>query len=180
MQKPCPNIQEGYLGKSAVIYIFIYIYIYVCVTYLFDAGLIFEPLHLQGVKPQSLNKVDDPQVKQFIEKCLLPAPSRPTALELLKDQLLAVDGAKVSVLTASTFNPAKPPQSESRPMDVDHKENTSVSICSSGKSSREYAWLQTIEVQRVAESTEFRLSGERKDDVTAKMALRIADSSGLS
>ncbi|CAH8255820.1 unnamed protein product [Arabidopsis lyrata] len=134
-----------------------------------------------GIKPQSLSKVDDPQVKQFIEKCLLPAPSRPTALELLKDQLLAVDGAKDSTLAASsntTFKPAKPPHSEYRRMDVDHKENTSVSICSSAKSSQECAWLQTIEVQRVAENTEFRLSGERRDDVAASMALRIAGSSG--
>ncbi|KAL1189510.1 putative serine/threonine-protein kinase WNK10 [Cardamine amara subsp. amara] len=134
-----------------------------------------------GIKPQSLAKVDDPQVKQFIEKCLLPAPCRPTALDLLKEQLLAVDGAKDSGLTASsntTFNPTKPPQSEPRPMDVDHKENTSVSICSSGKSSHEYTWLQTIEIQRVAENTKFRLSGERRDDVTASMALRIADLSG--
>ncbi|KAG7658433.1 Protein kinase domain [Arabidopsis suecica] len=134
-----------------------------------------------GIKPQSLSKVDDPQVKQFIEKCLLPAPSRPTALELLKDQLLAVDGAKDSTLTASsntTFKPAMPPQSEYRPMDVEYKKNTSVSICSSAKSSQECALLQTMEVQRVAESTEFKLSGERRDDVAASMALRIAGSSG--
>jgi len=36
-----------------------------------------------------------------------------------------------------------------------------------------------MEVQRVAESTEFKLSGERRDDVAASMALRIAGSSGL-
>lgn len=65
-------------------------------------------------------------------------------------------------------------------MDVDHKENTRVSIFSSGKSSQEYEWLQTIEVQRVAENTEFRWSGERRDDAAASLALRIADSSGLS
>lgn len=138
---------------------------------------------MQGIKPQSLRKVDDPQVKQFIEKCLLPAPSRPSALELLKDQLLAVDGAKDSILVASSntiFKPAKPILSEYRPMDVDHKENTRVSIFSSGKSSQEYEWLQTIEVQRVAENTEFRWSGERRDDAAASLALRIADSSGLS
>ncbi|VVA93475.1 unnamed protein product [Arabis nemorensis] len=136
-----------------------------------------------GVKPQSLSKVGDPQVKQFIEKCLLPASSRPTALELLKGMFLAVDGPKdSSALVASsnaTIKPAKPPQSEHLPMDVDHKENASVSICSSGKSCQEYQpWLHTIEVQRVAEETKFRLSGEWKDDATASMALRIAGSTG--
>lgn len=138
---------------------------------------------MQGVKPQSLSKVGDPQVKQFIEKCLLPASSRPTALELLKDMFLGIDGPKdSSALVASsnvTTKPAKPPQSEHLPMDVDHKENASVSICSSGKSCQEYQpWLHTIVVQRVAEDTEFRLSGEWKDDATALMALRIAGSTG--
>ncbi|CAN8245616.1 unnamed protein product [Cochlearia groenlandica] len=130
-----------------------------------------------GIKPQSLSKVDDPQVKQFIEKCLLPAPSRPTALDLMKDLFLAIDSIKDSTLAASS-NTAKPPQSEHLPMEVDHKENTSISICSSGKSSRECPWLHTIEVQRIAEGTEFKLRGDKQDDVTTSMALRIADSSG--
>ncbi|XP_010430607.1 PREDICTED: probable serine/threonine-protein kinase WNK10 isoform X3 [Camelina sativa] len=134
-----------------------------------------------GIKPQSLSKVDDPHVKQFIDKCLLPAPSRPSALDLLKDQFLAVDGSKDSIPPASSndiFKPANPKLSEYRPMDVDHKHNTSVSICSSRQSSQEYAWRQTIEVHRVSENTKFRLSGERRDDLAASMALRIADSSG--
>uniref|UniRef100_A0A1J3HX56 non-specific serine/threonine protein kinase n=1 Tax=Noccaea caerulescens TaxID=107243 RepID=A0A1J3HX56_NOCCA len=136
-----------------------------------------------GIKPQFLSKVDDPQVKQFIDKCLLPAPCRPTALELLKDPFLANDGAKdsstlVASSNATLVRPAKPLQSEHLPMDVDHKENPSGSICSSGKSSQEYPWLQTIEVHRFADDTVFRLSGERKDDATASMALRITGSSG--
>lgn len=151
--------------------------------FLFDARQLFEPLHSQGIKPQFLSKVDDPQVKQFIDKCLLPAPCRPTALELLKDPFLAIDGAKdsstlVASGNAALLRPAMPLQLEHLPMDVDHKENPSGSICSSGKSSQEFPWLQTIEVHRFADDTVFRLSGERKDDVTASMALRIAGSSG--
>lgn len=139
-------------------------------------------MHLQGIKPQSLSRVDDPQVRQFIEKCLLPASSRPTAFELSMDPFLARDGGKDSALVASSSTaskPVRPPQLEHLPMDVDHNENKSVSICSSRKSNEEYPWSQTIELQRFAENKEFRLRGERSDDITASMLLRIADSSGL-
>ncbi|CAH8310287.1 unnamed protein product [Eruca vesicaria subsp. sativa] len=135
-----------------------------------------------GIKPQSLSRVDDPQVKQFIDKCLLPAASRPNALELSMDPFLARDGSKDSALLASSSNPVRPPppQLDHLPMDVDHhNENKSVSICSSRKSNNEeYPWSQTIELQRFAENKEFRLRGERSDDVTASMLLRIGDSSG--
>ncbi|XP_019058686.1 PREDICTED: serine/threonine-protein kinase WNK8-like isoform X1 [Tarenaya hassleriana] len=134
-----------------------------------------------GIKPQSLSKLDDCQVKQLIEKCLLPAPLRPTALELLKDPFLATDGAKDSAYTASSngmSKPVKPPQPDHLPMDVDHNDNKSASVCSSLISNHEYPWLQTLELQRVAENKEFRLRGERTDDVTASMTLRIADLSG--
>uniref|UniRef100_A0A1J3EV60 non-specific serine/threonine protein kinase n=1 Tax=Noccaea caerulescens TaxID=107243 RepID=A0A1J3EV60_NOCCA len=132
-----------------------------------------------GIKPQSLTRVDDAQVRQFIEKCLLPASSRPNALELSMDPYLA---SKDSALVASSSNPVGPPQLalEHLPMDVDHhhNENKSVSICSSRKSDQEYPWCQTIELERLAEDKEFRLRGERSDDSTASMLLRIGDSSG--
>jgi len=144
---------------------------------IYAIGLPYETLHLQNIKPQSLGKVDDPQVRQFIEKCLLPASSRPTALELSKDPFLARDGGKNSTLLASSSTSSKhvrPPQLEHLPMDVDHNENKSVS------SNEDYPWSQTIELQRIAENKEFRLRGERSDDVTASMVLRIADPSGSS
>lgn len=136
-----------------------------------------------GIKPQSLSRVDDPQVRQFIEKCLLPASSRPKALELSMDPFLARDGSKDSAsLLASTSTASKPPHPEHLPMDVDHhhNENKSVSVSSSRKSNNEesYPWCQTIELQRFAEDKEFRLRGERSDDATASMLLRIGDSSG--
>lgn len=138
---------------------------------------------LQGIKPQSLSRVDDPLVRQFIEKCLLPASSRPKALELSMDPFLARDGSKDSAsLLASTSTASKPPHPEHLPMDVDHhhNENKSVSVSSSRKSNNEesYPWCQTIELQRFAEDKEFRLRGERSDDATASMLLRIGDSSG--
>ena len=38
-----------------------------------------------GVRPQSLNKIKDPEVKAFIERCLAQPRARPSAAELLKD-----------------------------------------------------------------------------------------------
>ncbi|VVA33580.1 PREDICTED: probable serine/threonine- [Prunus dulcis] len=38
-----------------------------------------------GVRPQSLNKVEDPEVKAFVEKCLAQPRARPSATELLND-----------------------------------------------------------------------------------------------
>ncbi|KAF6171942.1 hypothetical protein GIB67_011839 [Kingdonia uniflora] len=39
-----------------------------------------------GEKPQATNKVKDPEVKRFIEKCLTKPRERPSASELLRDQ----------------------------------------------------------------------------------------------
>ncbi|XP_075503135.1 putative serine/threonine-protein kinase WNK11 isoform X1 [Primulina tabacum] len=38
-----------------------------------------------GVRPQAMNKVKDPEVKAFIEKCLAQPRARPSAADLLKD-----------------------------------------------------------------------------------------------
>ena len=38
-----------------------------------------------GIRPQALNKVKDPEVKAFIERCLAQPRARPSAAELLKD-----------------------------------------------------------------------------------------------
>ncbi|KAI9092292.1 hypothetical protein K1719_027792 [Acacia pycnantha] len=47
-----------------------------------------------GIKPAALGKVSDPQVRKFIEKCLVPASMRLPASELLKDPFLATDDMK--------------------------------------------------------------------------------------
>ncbi|XP_050387901.1 probable serine/threonine-protein kinase WNK11 [Argentina anserina] len=49
---------------------------------------------VSGVMPAALNEVKDPQVKGFIEKCLVPAPRRLSAMALLNDPFLAAEGSK--------------------------------------------------------------------------------------
>ncbi|XP_043693542.1 probable serine/threonine-protein kinase WNK11 [Telopea speciosissima] len=42
-----------------------------------------------GVRPQAMNKVKDPEVRAFIEKCLAKPRARPSATELLQDPFFA-------------------------------------------------------------------------------------------
>ncbi|XP_021864409.2 probable serine/threonine-protein kinase WNK10 [Spinacia oleracea] len=55
-----------------------------------------------GVKPTALNTVTDPQAKQFIERCLLPAASRPSAKELLNDPFLAPSVSATSTVRTNS------------------------------------------------------------------------------
>ncbi|KAE8733455.1 No lysine kinase 10 isoform 2 [Hibiscus syriacus] len=77
-----------------------------------------------GIKPASLGKVNDPQVKQFIEKFLLPASIRLSAVELLKDSFLLAEtpNEPLSVpLQLPNLIPrlVNSVQSEPHPMDID-------------------------------------------------------------
>lgn len=54
-----------------------------------------------GIKPASLAKVKDPDVKKFIEKCIAKAPERLSASELLRDPFLQMD-AESDILCHST------------------------------------------------------------------------------
>lgn len=79
-----------------------------------------------GIKPASLGKVSDPQVKQFIEKCLVPASLRLSAQELLKDAFFATENSKEPVynhmqLFNSAHNSFNLPESQSHGMDLDPK-----------------------------------------------------------
>lgn len=46
-----------------------------------------------GIKPVSLSTIKDPEIKSFIEKCLVPATQRLSAKELLMDPFLEVNFA---------------------------------------------------------------------------------------
>ena len=46
---------------------------------------------LQGKKPDSLYKVQDPEVRRFVEKCLATVSDRMSAWELLNDPFLQID-----------------------------------------------------------------------------------------
>ncbi|XP_047174029.1 probable serine/threonine-protein kinase WNK10 isoform X1 [Vigna umbellata] len=131
-----------------------------------------------GIKPASLNKVSDPQIREFIEKCLVPASERLSAEELLKDPFLQVENSKDPVLY-----PLQPPRrtlraysfkssSHSMDLDGDYKQ-FSMSICS--ESNQESPYCPVFEVQRANINNEFRLKGTKNDDNSVSLTLRIAD-----
>ncbi|KAK4344977.1 hypothetical protein RND71_035153 [Anisodus tanguticus] len=86
-----------------------------------------------GIKPASLNKVTDAEVKGFIEKCLVAASERLSARDLLKDPFLQFENLKESVDNQIQL-PKQCPRSLTlskhlpRSMDVDSEYNQS--ICS--------------------------------------------------
>ncbi|CAJ2663072.1 unnamed protein product [Trifolium pratense] len=127
-----------------------------------------------GIKPASLNKVSDPQIKEFIEKCLVPASQRLSAEELLNDPFLQIESQK------DPFpSPVRTRRSTSRAgsmdMDADYK-NFSGSIYTD--SSQGSPHFPVYHVQRTNKNNEFRLKGTKNDDNSVSLTLRIADTSG--
>ncbi|KAK1436115.1 hypothetical protein QVD17_01890 [Tagetes erecta] len=131
---------------------------------------------ISGIKPAALSKVKDPQVKEFIEKCLVPVSQRMSAKELLNDPFLAQESIKehihdlvdVSLVDLSTFS-----------MDIDNDDNN---INSSGgscvTSNASSTSCPSLEVQCVNERNDIRLKGEMNEYNSLELSLRIADFSG--
>lgn len=135
-----------------------------------------------GIKPASLAKVKDPRMKEFIEKCLVPASERLPAKELLKDPFLQVESPKEPIrhpieipsqplrsTTASTST------SHSMDLDADHGKHHcgSTSFGNSCISSTD----QVLEFRRTHKGNIFQLRGKRNHDEIS-MTLRIAYPSG--
>lgn len=137
---------------------------------------------ISGIKPASLNKVRDPQVKQFIEKCLVPAAERMSAKELLKDPFLQCNNPKELLrypLQLPNILPKNGSMPHSGPMsmeiDSDYKQlSTNTSIETSNGTQH----CTSLEFQRINGRNVFKLKGEKNDDNSVSLVLRIADSSG--
>ncbi|XP_073270961.1 serine/threonine-protein kinase WNK8-like isoform X1 [Primulina huaijiensis] len=132
-----------------------------------------------GIKPASLGNVASPEVKEFIEKCLVPASQRLSAKELLKDPFLQINHAKES-LHDSLHMSREVPHSVRlmncgpRSMDIDSEHTlpgSSDSNCMTPSSS-------VLEFQRLHDNNEFRLKGKKNDDNSISLTLRIGDQGG--
>ncbi|XP_055817086.1 probable serine/threonine-protein kinase WNK10 isoform X1 [Solanum dulcamara] len=132
-----------------------------------------------GVKPASLGKVTDPQIKAFIEKCLVPAAQRLPAKDLLKDPFLQFENLNEpihSLLPSPYQSPRSLSSLKSAPhsMDVDSEYNQSVytdSLCGS-------PCAPTLEFQRFHQNNEFKLTGKKNDENSVSLTLRIKIPSG--
>ncbi|KAJ8529311.1 hypothetical protein K7X08_036146 [Anisodus acutangulus] len=132
-----------------------------------------------GVKPASLGKVIDPQIKGFIEKCLVPASQRLPAKDLLKDPFLQFENLNDpihSLLQSPYQSPRSLSSLRSAPhsMDVDSEYNQSIytdSHCGS-------PCAPTLEFQRFHQNNEFKLTGKKNDEHSVSLTLRIKSPSG--
>ncbi|KAL2327121.1 hypothetical protein Fmac_020548 [Flemingia macrophylla] len=135
-----------------------------------------------GIKPAALANVTDPEVKKFIEKCLVPATIRLSASELLKDPFLATENAKeVNHDTLLLPNPHTQLMNltmcESRPMEIDSNSRRT-SPGSSAERIEEASQISIFDLVKRTENNEFRLRGEKNAESTISLTLRIADAIG--
>ncbi|VVA98140.1 unnamed protein product [Arabis nemorensis] len=142
-----------------------------------------------GIKPASLSRVQDPEVKQFIEKCLLPASERLSAKELLLDPFLHVNGLTMNnplplpdiVMPKEgafgercLMSEGPPTARRSRPMSVDLDEDNNLPIVTFSDNSGS----RCIEVRRAKRGNFFVLKGEENDENSVSLILRIVDENG--
>ncbi|CAJ2668488.1 unnamed protein product [Trifolium pratense] len=125
-----------------------------------------------GIKPASLAKVNDPEVKQFIEKCLVPASMRLPASELLKDPFLATGNAKEIyhdplLLPNSPTKSMNSPTCEPHPMEIDSNLRHT-SHGSSVERIKETSQVSILDLMRKTENNEFRLRGEKNAERGAR------------
>lgn len=125
-------------------------------------------------------KISDIQVKQFIEKCLVPASERSSAKELLQDPFLCSDNTHEPAATKFTSpapNKTVDISLASLHMDVDTFES---SPTNSGKENGCVApHTPVLEFTRTNKNTELKLKGEKLDNNSVSLVLRIADLSGM-
>ncbi|KAL1329258.1 hypothetical protein HN51_046388 [Arachis hypogaea] len=119
-----------------------------------------------GIKPASLNKVSDHEIRQFIEKCLVPASERLSAEELLKDPFLQVENGPRLGRSRSRLS-----------MDIDNEGRQNYASSDAG-SNKGGVHSPVFEVKRTNKNNEFRLTGAKNDDNSISLTLRIADTNG--
>lgn len=141
--------------------------------------------------PAALSKVKDPQTKQFIEKCLGPVAERLPAKELLNDPFLQLEdcAAYCPVQLSGGVTAEKETYAEQcvisedrtitrqvSAMDLDSVDEAVISILQNKFSGGSH--LMSLEVRRVIRGNEFRLQGERFDENSVSLNLKIADKKG--
>ncbi|KAL6141443.1 hypothetical protein ACLB2K_059731 [Fragaria x ananassa] len=119
-------------------------------------GQVYNKKVISGIKPASLDKVSDPQVKQFIEKCLAPESMRVSVMDLLHDPFLAVEYLKKKKIS----------EFQGHPMEIDihyqkhYPASTRKSVDATFSSSSESS---TLELQRSTENNGFSLREENNE-----------------
>ncbi|CAH9094036.1 unnamed protein product [Cuscuta epithymum] len=129
-----------------------------------------------GIKPAALDKIVDPELRQFIQKCLVPASERLSASQLLKDPFL-------SCATTSSKEPLPDVMQNSNVMSK--SDTLSMEIDPTSRKLSNVAYVesmteipQTSEFLRYNGKNEFQLRGEKNDESSISFSLRITDNNG--
>nr|XP_043630219.1 probable serine/threonine-protein kinase WNK4 [Erigeron canadensis] len=124
-----------------------------------------------GVKPLCLSKVRDLQVKEFIEKCLVPAAQRLSAKELLKDPCLAEGCINKEVLV---------PRLEDFFGDMQLSDDNMVSLGSScvKKDDGGPSCVLSEELPCVDEKKDLDVKKEKNEEKFVTIKLRVVDVDG--
>ncbi|WRX07686.1 Protein kinase domain - like 4 [Theobroma cacao] len=139
-----------------------------------------------GIKPAALSRVNDQEMKLFIEKCLVPAPQRLSAKELLMDPFLQANGSaknrpfplpdivmpKLGAFGDRCLMSEAPASARNRPSFVDLDSDSELPVIHSLDNSL------GMEVRRTKKGNLFLLKGEGNDENSVSLILRIADQNG--
>ncbi|KAE8706873.1 putative serine/threonine-protein kinase WNK6 [Hibiscus syriacus] len=139
-----------------------------------------------GIKPAALSKVNDQEMKLFIEKCLVPAPQRLSAKELLMDPFLQANASaknhplplpdivmpKMGGFGDRCLMSEAPTSTKNRPSMKDLNSDSELPVIKFLDNS------SGIEVRRTNKGNVFMLKGETNDENSVSLILRIADKNG--
>ncbi|GAY35092.1 hypothetical protein CUMW_278040 [Citrus unshiu] len=146
-----------------------------------------------GIKPAALSKVKDPEVKSFIEKCLVPASQRLSAKELLTDPFLQVNGTtknrplplpdivlpRVGAFGDRCLMSEGPASVRNKHPSMDFDSDAELPVITSlDNSGGGDSYSPSIEVRRSKRGNFFLLKGESNDEYSVSLILRISDQSG--
>ncbi|XP_039053476.1 probable serine/threonine-protein kinase WNK7 isoform X2 [Hibiscus syriacus] len=139
-----------------------------------------------GIKPAALSKVNDQEMKLFIEKCLVPVPQRLSAKELLMDRFLKANASaknhrlplpdivmpKMGGFGERCLMSEAPASTKNRPSTKDLNSDSETPVIKFLDNS------SGIEVRRTNKGNIFMLKGETNDENSVSLILRIADKNG--
>ncbi|XVF17049.1 hypothetical protein REPUB_Repub10bG0083600 [Reevesia pubescens] len=139
-----------------------------------------------GIKPAALSRVNDQEMKLFIEKCLVPAPQRLSAKELLVDPFLQANGSakngplplpdivmpKIGAFGDRCLVSEAPASTKNKPSSADLDSDSELPVVNCLDNSL------GMEIRRTNKGNLFLLKGEGNDENSVSLILRIADQNG--
>ncbi|XP_031388507.1 probable serine/threonine-protein kinase WNK6 isoform X1 [Punica granatum] len=141
-----------------------------------------------GIKPAALSKVKDPDVKEFIEKCLLPVSERLSADELLMDPFLQIIGSaknrplplpdiilpKTGAFGDRCLMSEGPATVQNEILQLDALDDLPI-VKLYQNSTDDGTPSLCVEVAKRARDATFLLNGEENDENSVSLTLRLAE-----